>query len=495
MDHMKHSHNVMYDDIDAIQMKLDIVENKVEEYDDELDKLESNSRRNNVMFHGISEGDGEMSRECTDKLISVLNDHVKTKTWQRSDIGRAHRLGMKKNDPNKPRPLIAKLNESYDKVGLLKARPTLKEAGIGVSSDLTSRQRARLQELKFRGQKGYFKQGKLYVIQEDGHSEEYKLNCQDQVVSTPRTPRVFKQAMRRGRGGRGGLGNRLQDNGRGQISQGTHSHSTGESERKFATSVNNDKSTYDPDENSYFSFLCWNVNGLLGKINDSCFINYLQKFQIVCLVETFLNENYPGNWLDGFDIYYRPALKLSNFGRLSGGVCICVKKSISDLCSLIKTDIDNTLCLNLSKDLFKIDKDIRLVCTYIPPAGSSYYSSKPSKCNLDQLEEFLISNVNDQITLICGDLNARTGEENNPQDDTDDQAFSYENYVTDDDDIELEDRKSHDTVVNRFGRMLLELCYVFQLYILNGRVYGDKNGEFTFCSQQGCSVNDFYFIP
>ena len=50
MDHMKHSHNVMYDDIDAIQMKLDIVENKVEEYDDVLDKLESNSRQKTLYF-------------------------------------------------------------------------------------------------------------------------------------------------------------------------------------------------------------------------------------------------------------------------------------------------------------------------------------------------------------------------------------------------------------------------------------------------------------
>ena len=36
------------------------------------------------------------------------------------------------------------------------------------------------------------------------------------------------------------------------------------------------------------------------------------------------------------------------------------------------------------------------------------------------------------------------------------------------------------------------MCYAFQLFIVNGRVFGDLNGEYTYCSNQGASVNDYF---
>ena len=78
-----------------------------------------------------------MSGKSKDIMISLLSEHVKIKTWQKCDINRAHRLGTKRDDATRPRPLIAKFQESIDKVHTLKARPSFKEAGVNIASDLT----------------------------------------------------------------------------------------------------------------------------------------------------------------------------------------------------------------------------------------------------------------------------------------------------------------------------------------------------------------------
>ena len=68
---------------------------------------------------------------------------------------------VKRVNANRPRPMIAKLHSSNDKVRTLKARPTFKEGGLGMSSDLTSRQRQQLQAVKGTNTSGYFKHGRL----------------------------------------------------------------------------------------------------------------------------------------------------------------------------------------------------------------------------------------------------------------------------------------------------------------------------------------------
>ena len=38
-----------------------------------------------------------------------------------------------------------------------------------------------------------------------------------------------------------------------------------------------------------FTFLLWNVNGLLPKLAEPEFVNYVCSFDFVCLIETFLD--------------------------------------------------------------------------------------------------------------------------------------------------------------------------------------------------------------
>ncbi|VDI73031.1 Hypothetical predicted protein [Mytilus galloprovincialis] len=52
-------------------------------------------------------------------------------------------------------------------------------------------------------------------------------------------------------------------------------------------------------------------------------------------------------------------------------------------------------------------------------------------------------------------------------------------------------RCSLDTIANRFGKLLIQLCYNTGLTICNGRLGNDRDGKFTFCSPNGRSLIDY----
>ena len=55
-------------------------------------------------------------------------------------------------------------------------------------------------------------------------------------------------------------------------------------------------------------------------------------------------------------------------------------------------------------------------------------------------------------------------------------------------------RCSEDSVLNQYGKMLLNLCIAFGLNIMNGVCNGDLQGRYTFISESGNNVNGDYFI-
>ena len=77
-----------------------------------------------------------------------------------------------------------------------------------------------------------------------------------------------------------------------------------------------------------FSFVNWNVNGLLAKICDSDFIASIRSFYFVCLVETFV-EYFDSNIVHEYTVFCKPAVKLTTRGRRSGGVITSHHLSLS----------------------------------------------------------------------------------------------------------------------------------------------------------------------
>ena len=95
--------------------------------------------------------------------------------------------------------------------------------------------------------------------------------------------------------------------------------------------------------------------------------------------------------------------------------------------------------------------------------------------------------------MICGDLNARTGSQ---QDFILDVGMGhlplYQNYNIYNYSIS---RQRKDKNVDARGRSLLDICIGNQLRILNGRCFGDMFGQYTCFTPNGCSVVDYTIVP
>ena len=95
------------------------------------------------------------------------------------------------------------------------------------------------------------------------------------------------------------------------------------------------------------SFLSYNICGLRAKINDADFISYVNKFDFVCLLETFV-EDLKTNVFYNFIHFVSPAVKLSRAGRRSGGVLLLIKKSLADYVQEIDLGVENIITMKLS---------------------------------------------------------------------------------------------------------------------------------------------------
>ena len=241
-----------------------------------------------------------------------------------------------------------------------------------------------------------------------------------------------------------------------------------------------------------FSCLHWNVRGLFSKIDDVDFVSYICMFDFVCLVETFMEE-FKYSVFSEFEIYPLPAIKLEqNKGRRSGGVLFLVKNMFVPYVKQVKVKSRTFGAVIINKVLFRCDKDILYVFSYVPPKGSPYYVHFDCGDGLSLLEEFLTECLlihTDVYILLCGDLNSRTS--NFSQQDQDITDILLFNHLSQPVSV---NRTSEDSVLNDYGKLLLNVCTAFDLCILNGKCYGDLQGCYTFIADNGCSVNDYFLM-
>ena len=153
----------------ALRQELSSLRERVDSLETECERQEQYSRRENVIIHGIGELPGESYDSLRSRITTLLNNNIKSKTWHEGDIVRAHRMGKHHDSSTfspmktKPRPVIVRLHQFQDKLTILKARATLKPLAIGVSGDLTQRQREQLKRLPD-DKRGYFRNGKLVIV-------------------------------------------------------------------------------------------------------------------------------------------------------------------------------------------------------------------------------------------------------------------------------------------------------------------------------------------
>ena len=145
----------------------------------------------------------------------------------------------------------------------------------------------------------------------------------------------------------------------------------------------------------------------------------------------------------------------------------------------------------IDKKLVWLAKDVLYVCAYVPPEGSPYYVYFDIDNGINLLEDCLTDcmiTLSDVFVILSGDLNSRTS--NVSQHITTDSIFdslckSRPTSV---------DRCSQDEVLNNYGKSLLNLCTALNLCILNGMCNGDRLGRYTYISETGSSVNDYFIM-
>ena len=275
-------------------------------------------------------------------------------------------------------------------------------------------------------------------------------------------------------------------------SSSTHSMS----ESEYDMQIDSLNVRYQEDKNlrhlQKISFMTWNIEGLSNKLFDKDFVCFVSSCDFVCLTETFLVDNIRFDIFPDHDIFYKPAVKLTHQGRPSGGVICLVKKTLTPMIKQIKVNVGNFILLCLDKTILNVDKDVLYVCAYVPPEGSQFYNVlNLEKDGVSLLENCLVDNVlldNDVYIIVNGDLNSRTSNIS--------QTVSME---TDYDDFlrihdEPIERNSQDRIINSFGKSLLSMCTSLDLCIINGTCNGDRLGRYTYISDNGCSVDDYFMM-
>ena len=96
-------------------------------------QIESQSRRENLIFEGIPDTKSESWSDCENKLYTLFKQHLKMENSQEIKFERVHRLGQ--YDSSKARPIIAKFSFYKDRMLIWNSRTKLKGSSIWIAED------------------------------------------------------------------------------------------------------------------------------------------------------------------------------------------------------------------------------------------------------------------------------------------------------------------------------------------------------------------------
>ena len=226
-------------------------------------------------------------------------------------------------------------------------------------------------------------------------------------------------------------------------------------------------------------------------------MDLLSKYDIVGICETWLGcESEYTDLLEKFYCYNTVNPKGNRRGRNSGGISVFVKYNLKKGIKRLLPNYKKAIFLLFKSSVLGLKNDLLYVSAYIPPEYSPVYEESTESNGIEELrgklEEVILSLENNDLDiLLAGDLNARTGNNNDFIDDNIVHLPVGDWYNMDNFNIP---RNSMDITQNNFGIALLDLCRELGIHILNGRNYYDTTGEFTCITYNGASVVDYFVV-
>ena len=122
---------------DDLLNENEALKSKIENLECITDDLEGRSRRNNILFYGMTRrSDTETSEECESRIQEILTDQLEI--GEDVQFDRVHRVGKSRNSP-----IIARCTLYKQKLMIMKAKRKLKDnnTGIFIGDDFTQRVR------------------------------------------------------------------------------------------------------------------------------------------------------------------------------------------------------------------------------------------------------------------------------------------------------------------------------------------------------------------
>lgn len=225
----------------------------------------------------------------------------------------------------------------------------------------------------------------------------------------------------------------------------------------------------------------WNVTGLKSKFfgishSSQQFLEYISKFKIIGLAETWATDK-DSFILQGFAGFSAVRKQNPNAVKNSGGVLVFVCDELSSITKELPSSSSNVVWVLLQLTKRGLKHDFIIGTVYVSPEYSSIHSEEDIFNVLDnEICKFRDEHDFAKI-LLMGDFNGYTATQ---PDYLMDGSGKYDSFSDDNEPPEPRNRANKDVRnLNNYGKSVLNLCIAANLYIVNGRVGADKDGEYT----------------
>jgi exonuclease III len=243
-----------------------------------------------------------------------------------------------------------------------------------------------------------------------------------------------------------------------------------------------------------YKMLSWNIRGYketldgikTNKFTEEDFINKISQYDFIFIQETHLDKNNRDDVsIPGFSSIHYCRQRRGKCQKSSGGISIFIKEYLRKKVKFLPENDSDVAWFKVSPTSHET---LFIGCVYVPPYNSSFGRDH---CDLiwNKLEGQIQHYSNKGNIILCGDFNARTGQlADYITNDFNNQCPLPTCYSSD----SLHRRQSMDTVIQKAGRKLANICVENSLYILNGRTIGDLQGNYTCITTHGASVVDYF---